>query len=58
MHELINYLHLWGTVDSIQLAEQPDKIIWRWTMDRTYSAKSAYNMMHFGSVKMAGHRLI
>lgn len=55
---LVDYLHLWDAVDSTQLTDQPDKTIWRWTADGTYSAKSAYNMLHAGSTPLLGHKLI
>jgi hypothetical protein len=58
VHELTDYLHLWATVDGYQLGDQPDKTIWRWTADGSYTAKSAYNMMHTGSIAMPGHKLI
>jgi len=56
--ELTDYLHLWVAVVDIHLGNEPDKTIWRWTPDGCYTAKSAYNMMHSGSIKMPGHRLI
>jgi len=58
VQELTDFLHLWAIVDSIQLSDQPNKTIWRWTADGVYSAKSAYNMLHIGSITMPGHRLI
>lgn len=32
--------------------------MWRWTVDGTYSAKSAYNMLHSGAIALRGHKLI
>ena len=58
VHELTDYLHLWATVNDCQLIDQPDQTIWRWTTDGKYSVKSAYKMMHTGSIAMTGHRLI
>ena len=58
MLELTDYLHLWATIDDFQLGDQPDRMVWRWTADGTYTAKSAYNIMHTGSIKMSGHRLV
>lgn len=43
---------------NIQLTDQPDKVIWRWTADGAYSAKSAYRMLHAGSTPFLGHKLI
>lgn len=58
VHAMLDYLHLWAIVDDIQLSDQPDKTIWRWTADGNYTAKSAYNMLHIGSITMPGHKLI
>jgi hypothetical protein len=58
VQELTDYLHLWAIVDGTELSDQPDKTIWRWTADGVYFAKSAYNMMHIGSITMPGHKLI
>jgi len=43
---------------NVQLSEQPDKTIWRWTPDGRYSTKSAYTMLHAGATKFEGHQLI
>jgi hypothetical protein len=56
--EITDYLHLWSAVDGIRLGDQPDRTIWRWTAHGSYIAKSAYTMLHSGSIKMAGHRFI
>ena len=45
-------------VENTQLDDRQDRIIWRWTADGNYSAKSAYNMLHAGSMPFLGHRLI
>lgn len=55
---ILDYLHLWNMVANIQLNDQPDKIIWRWTPDGVYTAKSAYRMLHVGATPFLGHRLI
>jgi hypothetical protein len=55
---LVDYLHLWAVVDGVQLSDQLDKTVWRWTADGTYTPKSAYNMLHTGSIALPGHKLI
>lgn len=55
---LIEYLHLRDAVSNVQLIEQPDRTIWRWTNDGVYTAKSAYNMLHIASTPFLGHKLI
>jgi hypothetical protein len=55
---IAEYLELWDELETIQLSDQPDKLIWRWTQDGCYSAQSAYKMLHTGSTKFSGHQLI
>ena len=55
---MTEYLFLWNTLRDFQLNDQPDKTIWRWTQDGTYSVKSAYNMLHAGSTPFLGHKLV
>jgi hypothetical protein len=55
---IIEYLHIWEATNNFQFSNQPDKLIWRWTNDGTYSAKSAYEMLHACSEKFKGHHLI
>lgn len=52
------YLFLWNTLRDFQLNEEPDRTIWRWTQDGTYSVKSVYKMLHAGSTPFLGHNLI
>jgi len=35
-----------------------DRFIWRWTANGTYSAASAYRIMHHGTIPLAGSRWI
>jgi hypothetical protein len=55
---IIDYLHLWNTVADIQLSDQPDRTMWRWTANGEYSAKSAYTMLHTGSTPFSDHKLV
>lgn len=45
-------------MENTQLNEQPDRPVWRWTADGTYTARSAYRMLHHGTTSFRGHRLI
>jgi hypothetical protein len=40
------------------LIPEPDRTIWLWTADGNYTTKSAYNMLHTGSIALPGHKLI
>ena len=55
---IADYLSLWELTEAIQLSDQPDRTIWRWTPSGSYTTKSAYNMLHTGAIKFRGHRLI
>jgi hypothetical protein len=54
---ITEFLDLWeATADEI-LREQQGRTVWRWTPDK-YSAKSAYKMLHTGSISFRGHTFI
>lgn len=56
---MVEYLHLWDTLEAVQLhAEQEDAVRWRWTADGQYTAKSAYQMLHKGRTSLQGAELI
>lgn len=55
---IAKYLELWETMEAITFNDQPDKTVWRWTPDGTYSAQSAYRMLHTGSIPFLDHSLI
>jgi hypothetical protein len=56
--DLAECLNLSAAVENINLSDRPDKTVWRWTPDGTYSAKSAYTSLHVGVIKFRGHSLI
>jgi hypothetical protein len=58
MDAINEYLFLSNTLRDYQLTKTPDRTIWQWTQDGTYSVKSAYNMLHGGSTLFLGHKLI
>jgi len=55
---IIEYLFLWNTLRDYQLTDAQDRTIWRWTPDGSYSAKSAYTMLHAGSIRFLSHNLM
>lgn len=55
---VIEYLHLWNAVQHVVLGDQHDKLIWSWSPDGRYSARSAYRMLHSGAIAFRGHSLI
>jgi hypothetical protein len=42
----------------VTLSDQRDRTVWRCSPDGRYSAKSAYKMLHTGSIPFQGHSLI
>jgi hypothetical protein len=55
---IVEYLDLWEATTGVSFGEQPDRVVWRWTPDDKYNAKSAYKMLHTGSIPFKGHSLI
>lgn len=45
-------------MNNVQLSDQTDQTIWRWTPDDRYSAKSTYTMLHAVLTRFQGHHLI
>lgn len=43
---IIDFVHLWSTVDGWQLTNEADATIWRWTANGSYTAKSVYRMLN------------
>lgn len=37
---ILDYLHLWNLVDTVNLTNQPDRTVWRWTPDGQYTARA------------------
>lgn len=40
--EMVEFVTLWPLVQTISFTDSPDEIVWRWTTDGNYSAKSDY----------------
>jgi mannosylglycoprotein endo-beta-mannosidase len=47
--EMTELIDLWSMIDCVQLSDQEDKIIWKWTENGYYSSKSAYQVQFLGS---------
>lgn len=58
MAAIAEYLDLWEATANINLNNDHDWTVWRWTPDGEYSAKSSYTMLHTGSIPFRGHSLI
>lgn len=46
---LVQYIELWLRLSPVTLSATPDRLIWRWTTDGVYSAKSCYKALFYGS---------
>lgn len=52
---LAQYFEFWPNIQELQLQEGfVDKITWRWTSNKQYSARLAYQMFFTGSTKLRG----
>ncbi|WVZ79026.1 hypothetical protein U9M48_026654 [Paspalum notatum var. saurae] len=53
------YLALWARLSHVVLRESvEDRVVWRWTTDGQYSARSAYLALNHGSQEFPGYELI
>ena len=46
---LVEYVHLWTRLRHLHLSASPDRLVWRWTVDEKYSARSCYSALFAGS---------
>jgi hypothetical protein len=42
IHEIGQYLTVWRLTERVNLTDQPDQLIWKWTASGVYSTKSCY----------------
>jgi hypothetical protein len=49
IEEIASFVKLWDYVQQIQLTNEPDHLVWRWTSDGQYTSKSAYKEHFNGS---------
>jgi hypothetical protein len=49
IHEIGQYLRIWQAIEGTALSAIPDSLIWRWTTDGNYTARSAYLASFQGS---------
>jgi hypothetical protein len=47
---LLQFLLLWPRITRFRLGTEPDRLVWRWTVDGVYSAKSCYLASFQGSI--------
>jgi hypothetical protein len=43
------YLRIWDLLQDVQLNDEEDRLIWRWTVDGTYTSRFAYRALHSAS---------
>ena len=46
--DLQSFVHLWGRIQRVRLTEERDTIAWKLTADKSYSARSAYEVQFLG----------
>ena len=55
---LLEYLQIWETLQHVQLHQQPDRVCWRWTPDRTFTTASAYRSFFIRHHPVKGAKLL
>jgi len=48
------YLQVWHAIEDIVLTDAPDRLVWRWESDGSFSVRSAYQALHLGSHPIPG----
>ena len=51
---ILDYFRLWDLVSQLQLGDNEDNLIWRWTVDGKYTSKSAYQALLTASHPVPG----
>jgi hypothetical protein len=54
---LWQYVQVWIRLRSVQLSEEPDRLVWRWTTNGQYTSKSCYNALFEGALVSSSWRL-
>lgn len=55
---LVQFLHVWSLVDSVNLSNVADRFVWRWVNQGHYFSNLAYQAMLLGSVSFEGASLV
>jgi hypothetical protein len=50
----VEYLRVWHAINGINLNDNPDRLVWRWSSDGSFSVHSAYQALHLGSHPIPG----
>jgi hypothetical protein len=53
IQEIDEYLMLWRQLDLVNLSERADTLVWKWTSNGIYLAKSCYKATFQGSTYCA-----
>jgi len=48
------YLLVWHAIRDVELNDDPDLLVWRWSPDGSFSVRSAYQALHIGSHPIPG----
>ena len=58
LHEIGQYLLLWQAVCHTIVTNEPDRLLWRWTTNGIYSARSCYAASFQGSTRSHSWKLV
>lgn len=56
--EIAELVILWGELDRVQLTNEEDVLLWKWTRDGHYTVKSAYDIQFAGTYPVCNTRPI
>lgn len=56
--EIGHYIQLWHAVEHFTLTTEPDRLLWNWTTDGSYSAKSCYQATFQGLIHSSSWKFI
>jgi hypothetical protein len=54
----LEYLRVWHVVEAVVLSDTPDRLVWRWQSDGSFSVNSAYLALNHGSHPIPGCVLV
>jgi hypothetical protein len=53
---LLEFLSLWNRIQDVNMIDSPDRVIWRWSRDGSFSTASAYRAFFSGEHTIPGAR--
>jgi hypothetical protein len=58
IHEIGQYLTIWSLIEHATLSMEADMLVWKWSVNSEYTAKSGYLASFHGSANCRAWKLI